>query len=181
MKKALIGFAMIMLMGIAYNCSEKEMKETNCDLMELGFHGNIESIKVSKYELSSKFGEEILGDNVSVEYYKFNDKGMIVEECEYDENGVLDYKYIYTYDGNGNLMDKSEYDDGMLDYKCIYTYDGNGNLIEESGYDEDGALYSKYIYTYDDMGCLIEESKNIEEGVDYSYVYIYDANGMLYS
>ncbi len=70
---------------------------------------------------------------------------------------ILEGKYIYKYDSNGNQIEWSMYNsDGSLESKTIYKYDSNGNIIEESGYYSDGSLLLKSIYKYDSKNRIIE-------------------------
>ena len=49
---------------------------------------------------------------------------------------ILEGKYIYKYDSNGNQIEWSMYNsDGSLESKTIYKYDSNGNKVEWLKYD----------------------------------------------
>ena len=70
---------------------------------------------------------------------------------------ILEGKYIYKYDSNGNKVEYSSYDsDGSLNWKFIYKYDSNGNTVEQSSYDSDGSLLLKDISKYDSKNRIIE-------------------------
>ena len=69
-------------------------------------------------------------------------------EGKYTNNYDGTSKYIYKYDINNNMIERSHYDsEGKLidgESKIIYKYDINNNMIERSYYDSEGKLTNDY-------------------------------------
>ena len=123
----------------------------------------------------------------------YDEKGNLIEENEYYYNNLyekiiykyffvdrnLEYKTLYKYDEDGNLIEKNNVD---LKYKTLYKYDGKGNLIEKNEYDSRGHKY-KTLYKYDEKGNLIERYKYLclseEDYLAYNTLYKYDEEGNL--
>ena len=164
MKRLTFTIVLFLLIGFTYSCDENTTQKNDLTLM--GFHGNIETIVQTEYNLSTKFGKEFivgLGDKIINE---FNNDGNMIEQNRYDSDGELESKRKYTHDENGNMIEMNWYDsDGELWVKWKCTYDENGNMIEERKYDSDGELMEKYTYTYDENGNIIEERKYEVYGV----------------
>lgn len=80
-----------LLIGLTYSCDENTFKtnetttktnETTTkinDLKEMGFHGNIETIVETEYKLSTKFGEEQIGEIRDIYITKFNNDVINIE------------------------------------------------------------------------------------------------------
>ena len=90
-------------------------------------YGNVESVTITHYKLSGKFGEVVkdIDTDYSKEVYKFNSNGDVEEYSEYNAfSGALDYKYLYKYDSQGNKIELASYNgDGSLKGKSLYKYD----------------------------------------------------------
>ncbi|SVE06335.1 uncharacterized protein METZ01_LOCUS459189, partial [marine metagenome] len=93
-----------------------------------------------EYSLDEKFGE-FKGILEKKFIYKYDTNGNMVEESKYDSEGKSEGKFIYKYDTNGNMVEGSKYDsDEKLEVKQLYKYDNNGNMVEGSKYDSDEKL-----------------------------------------
>ena len=56
---------------------------------------------------------------------EYNDEGMKTTSSSYDENDRLNFRYIYKYDDNKNIIEEQKYDDnekliGIIQY--LYKY-----------------------------------------------------------
>jgi hypothetical protein len=112
----------------------------------------------------------------------------IKQEIKKYGSGSYDTVY-YTYDTQGNLINKSEYSDsGLLTQYYEYIYDALGNKIEYNRYsyqDRAGGLVllDVYDYTYDVYGNLVKEMHYVAtNGVPNLYdvvIYEYDQTGRL--
>jgi len=79
-----------------------------------------------------------------------------------EEEVLLVRRVVWEYDAEGNAS-TAEYDaaaDGLVDWRWTYTYDMHGNLLSASRRDDDGGLRQRFAYTYD--GGLLRQV--IEEG-----------------
>ena len=203
MKRFTFAIVLFLLIGLSYSCDENTSKnndlkktetltvpeenttKTNViatktnDLKEMGFNGDIETIKWTDYELNLEWGEEQIGEIRDVYITQFNNDGNKIEENIYDKGVDLKIKYKWTYDENGNLLEKNTYWSGDLYSKTKYTYDENGNLSEENLYGTSGNVW-KTKYTYDEKGNKIETKEYGYDGdLDWIYKYTYDENGNL--
>ena len=155
MKRFTFAIVLFLLIGLTYSCNENTAK-TN-DLKEMGFHGDIETIIETAYELNSKFGEEQIGNIKRKTVFKFNNDGNKIEESRYDSDGELEWKSKYTYDEKGNKIEEIRYNSDKYLLKHKYIYDEKGNLLGINLYDSDGEFLSKSKYTYDKKDNIIEE------------------------
>lgn len=107
------------------------------------------------------------------------DENNMTSECKYAPYGYLDYKYIYTYDYKGNIIEHCSYSNNSdnWDYRHIYTYDNKGYKIQEEifQYDNNANLSYKCTYYYDKKGREIEFCRYNSEGdKTYKYTSKYD-------
>lgn len=81
--------------------------------------------------------------------------GKPLLELEYDKDGKVNDRTEYTYDTNGNCLEKnatSTNSDGEIkNYKSVYTYDDYDNILTEKNY-VNGELSLEDCYTYDSHG-----------------------------
>lgn len=119
----------------------------------------------------------------------FNEKGFITEKTlDYDVDGSIDVKSVYSYDSLNKLVTMKTYrDDTTLvtistflydalgnrikenienllesekghNANYYYRFDEKGNCIEMRGYNSKGILFTTYSYRYDSLGHLLEEN-----------------------
>ena len=83
-------------------------------------------------------------------YFKYDEKGQLVERTALRANGSVFFKYNFSYDNNGN---KTEWvqagSDSTVVGKVIYKYDDKNNLIEEVTYGKGSNPTAVYTYTYE--------------------------------
>lgn len=113
--------------------------------------------------------------------YKYDNNNSLIEKSCYTINDSLYFRQIYKYDENGNVIENSCYDaDGGLDYKYTYTYkfDDEGNMIVKNRYNEKGVMDFKYKHDYDNAGNeIVTSSYNADGGLDYTDTNSYDNAG----
>ena len=114
----------------------------------------------------------------SKEQWIYNDKNQKTEEQRLSKEGVLNYRYTYTYDGAGNMVMKTSYmGDGRMVDKTAYTYDTKKNVISETD-EGTGGIQSIHKYSYDDKGNRTGDIRyNAKNEIEYRWVYVYDAQG----
>lgn len=80
--------------------------------------------------------------------YKYDDRGRIVEESMWQNDGELWLRYVYEYSTDERR--ESVYDkDGVLNQKYLYKLDSKGNEIEMTAYDtKSGRISGKEKYEY---------------------------------
>src|SRR4030095_4668447 len=83
-------------------------------------------------------------------YYKYDEKGQLIERIAYRGNGTLAFKYIFKYDDNGNKTEWIQQDqDSSVVGKVIYKYDEKNKLVEETEYNQAGIVKAAYTYSYE--------------------------------
>lgn len=108
---------------------------------------------------------------VSLCEYSYDEFGNCTRDyTEWSDGDSTERKYSYTYDGNGNILTKTDDTNGDV---YTYTYDENGNVLTENA--DDSYVVS---YVYDDAGNILSKKK---EFLGYTSVetweYSYDNNG----
>lgn len=78
--------------------------------------------------------------------YTYDEKGLLLEQVDCDNNSSVVNRYEYSYDEGGTLISEVAYIDGV-----VYQYDEHGNLTSEITYNPDGSIQSSKttIYTYE--------------------------------
>ncbi|QHN66061.1 RHS repeat protein [Bergeyella cardium] len=114
--------------------------------------GNIKSVKeiTYKYTDSADSKKPMLQSTRTTHYNKKKNKTLLIIN---DANNELKEKQTFTYDANGNLISKTEYnknEDGETNMTYHYKYNDKQLLSEEVGYDSTGALITKTLITYPD-------------------------------
>lgn len=151
-------FSLLFLMS----CSSNSVVENSFSSYEL--NQKVKSVSVLTYEAESKFGEIVKGDLAYSpwETYNaiFNQDGFITELTNFDDDGDIYSKHIYTYNEKSLLIQLADYDEyGKLEKKQKYSYDGkklNSLII----YDKDGSEKTRYEYIHD--GTRIIEGRCFE-------------------
>lgn len=133
---------------------EENLKKENSgnDLSKDNLFGKVESVHSVYYEANLK-SSKIKEDNKTLETRVFyNEKGNKSKEEFYDKNGVLEKERIYKYNLLDNEVEISTYNKaGSLVLKVDEKINENGDLTERSTFEE-GRLIIKGIYTYTDNG-----------------------------
>ena len=83
-------------------------------------------------------------------YYKYDEKGQLIERIANKANGAFAFRYGFKYDDNGNKTEWTRYgaDNSVLG-KVAYKFDAKNNLIEETQYKPDGSIKETHTFTYD--------------------------------
>lgn len=162
----------------------------------------------SNDKLESRFHYDTDGDITQKGYYVYDDTGNLSELLLYNTNGSIDARILFdlsnradrpvretafssdgliqresrsVYDADGNLIERSYYEEGgILNHKINYKYDSKGNLIEHSWYGPQLELEKHYVNTLDDNGILIKETINYppkNSSEIYTFNYEFDAVG----
>lgn len=103
-------------------------------------------------------------------------KDQCIKERDGDADGIVEDRWIYTYDANGNIVteDHDYGADGTIAYRITYTFDADGNMVVKETDDyADGTVEQRHTYTYDADGNML----TVEFPPDGRVVYSYDADG----
>lgn len=145
-------------------------------------YGNVKSVTITKFYLTSEFGEEIIGDELLKDVYCFDPShGNVISQNRVDKSGsTVSYRdYTYVYDEKGNCIEKTSDDNGERSAKYNYVYDSMSNLIEYSVIDAQGIYFNKELYTYDSDGNRIQENTVISwyKVADEKIINTFDSDG----
>jgi YD repeat-containing protein len=83
--------------------------------------------------------------------YSFNSKGNLIETATFDSMEKIATKRISKYDKKGNELERR-----MINFthnsgnRAVFSYDADGNLVRTNNYDEKGGLISEIIMIYKD-------------------------------
>lgn len=140
----------------------------------------LSEIVVKEHE--KKFGE-ISEYGELYEQYKYNQDGTIAEKTtNYYVNAVdsrIDYTYKYTYDNQGRLIERNDYELTLFEKKYKYEYNSIDSVSRMMVYDEDGDLNEDWTFEYDNQRRLIKTiEKDIWLSNDFGYIseYTYENN-----
>lgn len=122
----------------------------------------LSEIVVKEHE--KKFGE-ISEYGELYEQYKYNQDGTIAEKTtNYYVNAVdsrIDYTYKYTYDNQGRLIERNDYELTLFEKKYKYEYNSIDSVSRMMVYDEDGDLNEDWTFEYDNQRRLIKTIEKI--------------------
>ncbi|MBQ3670087.1 MAG: hypothetical protein II921_01240 [Treponema sp.] len=130
--------------------------------------------QIESDELTSK---DSLVDKI---LYNYDSEGRVTSTVCTDGDGKIQWKSIFTYDGDGNKIDESQYNanDDLVN-RSIFKYI-EGKQIEEAFYNSDGALLGKFITKLDEKGRNVELAQYNEDGqLELKQVYTYNDAGKL--
>nr|WP_314551966.1 type IV secretion protein Rhs [uncultured Capnocytophaga sp.] len=93
---------------------------------------------------------------LSKNVYEYDERGNLTKHDVETPDGTIFMSRINAYNGQDQLIERTECMAGLCDEKITYTYLPNGKVAEESKYSKK-ELSSKTVYTYDAKGNTIEK------------------------
>ena len=107
-------------------------------------------------------GKESVHNDVSK---KFDKEGEVIQELNYDKNGVLKEKILTKNNKDGDKIEETIFDaSGKQTKRFTYKYDSFGEKIEEIQYDAKNALLTKSVYTSNNKGLKTERKTYDSKG-----------------
>ncbi len=123
----------------------------------------------TKIEYKTKQGDT---SNFHVSNKKeFNTLGLLIKEVQYEDNTILNYRYIDTF---LTIVEKQV--DGEIIEIEKYSYNTNRKLIKTE-VEKKGIAISKDTFVYDSHGYLIEEIHYFEDETAEKTIYVNDKSG----
>jgi hypothetical protein len=120
--------------------------------------------------------------NEKLELIKYDEFGKKIAWFEFSHDSIYE-KEFFKYNHKGNLLNEVNYDkSGEVVSMTKYKYDNKDNMIEKIEYDNAESVISTENIKYDDFQNIIEEIHNYSDGSnDFSYKYSlkYDKNGRI--
>lgn len=109
--------------------------------------------------------------------YSYDDGKMTQSVYSHPDGVPLPITASYSYDANGNPVEKVEFINGTENQHTTYTHDANGSTTETVGRYSDGEQYTRY--SFDANGNMTEVLclHDGEEYYNYTYTYSYDILG----
>ena len=140
-------------------------------------------VRVYEYEYTDKgqIENRVLFENDEFSYEKrftYDDKGNLIKEESFNEEGQSNIVFEYTYDNNNNVIGE-KYQGPSLTMVTEKRYDANGNEIESMTFENDNSYPSIWsTYEYDEKGnCIKSNSVDIDGIIDSWKIMEYDDKG----
>lgn len=144
-------------------------------LLTLFISAHTENTGIEKFRLI-KLHYENTSDEKGITTFEYNEFGIMFKaKWELLDGTRYSFNY-YTFDENGNVIQKyREFSDGITS-NLIYKYDDNENMISENFERSDGVTGTTE-YTYDKAGKLAEaDCKGLNGWFHGTLIYKYDEN-----
>ncbi len=143
---------------ILFACAGQNKHSNNNDLKKSNLNGEVKSIKEISYTITEKYGDVQKEFMISNNVKTYNNRGNIIESCDYEMDGKPTFKYTYKYNENDKMVEYIFFlMDGTLGFKCNCKYDSEGNMIEFDVFNTDGSLRTKTSQKFDEQGNCIQE------------------------
>ena len=128
------------------------------------------------YEFKYKLGKPDPKSKVLKEHYKYNDKGLLIEEKQYD---ILENRFIYYEYNDKDLVREKEQYDSEDKYKRVrryeYKYNVKGLMTDEITYDAKNELFLREMCEYNDKDLMIKKTIYLH-GVKLVCTFTYEYN-----
>lgn len=134
------------------------------------------------YSLFYKEGQEKPKlDSALLVEQRYTEKGKLITEALYNNEGYSTGKTEAVFDDKGNKLEETKYHpDGSVRKFMKYRYDDKGRCIGEGRYNKDGSLVYRIEYVLDDHGRKTEETSYGEgDAVNWKKTYRYHASGKI--
>ncbi len=155
---------------------------TCSDLEQRYYKGKVKSVKETKYNAYSKFGDVEIDTLISQKHVKYNEDGYITYNYYLDKNhykGTYSYEYTYTYENSDGKSVINCFKDDTLFEKTVKSLNSRNFPIQTDIYNSNGELNERTKYKYDGNGRLSEKVTYNSNGKTRTRLnnIKYDANG----
>jgi len=106
---------------------------------------------------------------------EYDEKGNIYSMSVYKSGDSLDYKIIFTYDQNNNMITDTDFDPlGKISENIKISYDNAGRVKEQYNYAKDNEFDSKFTYEIDNKNLTLLFTKfKPQDKIEYHIIYKY--------
>lgn len=126
---------------------------------------DIKKNKIGSLTVTETSGSKTINDSKTT----YDENGEVIEKSEYNKDGILKKTMKYKMNNLGDVVQEEEYDEkNSLKEKTIISYNASGDKKDELVYDSNNKLVKKHVYVYDKKGLKTERKT-------------YDASGKLIS
>ena len=159
-----------------YDAAKHVVKRTNS-------YGDADAVEEMVFEYEDNLlRRELLVDeseSVVLKEYSYGSNGWLAKRIEYDEEGVVQYIYMYDYDAKGQVVEMKVEEVAAKDRRTYsYEYDNQGNRIKELTYNYDDTLIAKKYTEYAPDGRILsEEAEDLDNYK--KTVYEYDGDNLV--
>ena len=159
-----------------YDAAKHLVKRTNS-------YGDADAVEEMVFEYEGNLlRRELLVDeseSVVLKEYSYGSNGWLAKRIEYDEEGVVQYIYMYDYDAKGQIVEMKVEEVAAKDRRTYsYEYDNQGNRIKELTYNYDDTLIAKKYTEYAPDGRILsEEAEDLDNYK--KTVYEYDGDNLV--
>ena len=160
----------------SYDDAKHVVKRTNS-------YGDADAVEEIVFEYSDNLlRRELLVDeseSVVLKEYSYDPNGFLTKRVEYDEEGTVQYIYMYDYDAKGQVVEMKVEEVAAKDRRTYsYEYDNQGNRIKELTYNYDDTLIAKKYTEYAADGRILsEEAEDLDNYK--KTVYEYDGDNLV--
>ncbi|HEY6161995.1 MAG TPA: hypothetical protein VI112_12250 [Bacteroidia bacterium] len=102
-------------------------------------------------------------DALKVREVVYDEKGHVMQETEFSEDGEPAEQFIRTYDEKGNIVEMQHFYEGELSERTQYEFNDKGLLAREKLLYADGSMMITD-YQYDENDNVIERKVSDDEG-----------------
>jgi len=120
------------------------------DREEEGLRGLVKRVRIECQVFEKRLAKWIEGQREIHTVEDYDLSGNRIESAHYNQ-GVLERKFVSTFDGRGRLIE-SRTDESQAEFstQSLPRYNDQGKLVEEFLYDSKGSLLVRSRYSYDD-------------------------------
>ena len=160
----------------SYDDAKHVVKRTN-------LYGDADAVEEIVFEyIDNLLRRELLVDeseSVVLKEYSYDPNGFLTKRVEYDEEGTVQYIYMYDYDAKGQVVEMKVEEVAAKDRRTYsYEYDNQGNRIKELTYNYDDTLIAKKYTEYAPDGRILsEEAEDLDNYK--KTVYEYDGDNLV--
>ena len=165
--------AIILLMLLAYSCSENSKSISDDDKQRLLIKDN-KIANITEFKTVYLTGMQ-QKEQISKKQF-FNKDGYKIYEENYKDDGTLNLTIYYTYENNRLIVSKGLNADSTLLFNETRSYFENGNRKELIFYLPDGTYKYRNVATYDNNNKMTELAWYWPEGLKAINKFKYDGN-----
>lgn len=147
---------------------------------QLGLAGSVKSVRTEYQYVTMRGGKLDELKRFPVDLETFDERGNLVEDSFYTEDGSLNYTWQYTYDKGGCLATQAKSKNGLIEYTKKYFYSEHAKRWEITIVNPDGSVSSEESLIYDQYGLEAERDEYDKHRiVAYRTLKKHDAQGKL--
>jgi len=138
----------LLALSVCLICQASAQEKSNRE--EDGLRGLVKSVRIECSVFEKRLAKWIEGRREIQTVEKYDLGGNLIESAHYNQ-GVLERKFVSTFDGRGHLIEtRTDESQAEFSTQSLPRYNDQGRLVEEFLYDSKGSLLVRSGYSYDD-------------------------------